>query len=895
MTDSATRLGAALADRYRVERELGAGGMATVFLAHDLKHQRDVAIKVLHPDLGAALGGERFLSEIRTTARLQHPHILPLLDSGEADGLLYYVMPLVTGETLRARIQRERQLRIADAVRIATEVASALDYAHRQGVIHRDIKPENILLHEGQALVADFGIALAVQQAGGARMTQTGLSLGTPHYMSPEQAMGDKHVDARADVYALGAVLYEMLAGDPPFTGSSVQAIVARVLSEKVPPIHIVRDTVPPHVEAAVLTALAKLPADRWGSAREFAEALAAGGGGRAATPTVAMPAAGGPRPGAARRWPVLLATLAGAAALAATWVVARRTGQAADTGVRVLRFPLEPAPGTRVAFPVSGIATFIALSPDGRQAVYAASREGTDWSLHLRRLDELHGRPLPGTDGARHPEFSPDGRWIAFGAPDGSIRKLTVQGTDLTTVTQADQGGLSGITWLTADELVFTRDSRGKPGLWRVPAAGGQPIQFSRIDTAAGEQLQLAPRAADGGRLVFYSSTRSGTLDLRVGVASTETGLAKVFPTLPGSRVLGLMSGHVVYVRSDGALMAVPFDARTWQVGEPLQILDSVTSRWWMTPAALSASGSLLYQRGGMASRIVRVDERGTARPLFEASGLYNHPRLSPDGRRLAIEVQDSRGNNIWVTDLASQATERLTREGVSERPEWSPDGRSLLYVSSRTNDNSLWLQPADGSGPAELLLESATTTTIREGVFAPDGRGVLFRQDTPDSNRDVLLLPLAGDRTPVPLLTSIDDDKHPRVSPDGRWLAYVSNRSGTEEVYVGPMSGTGARVAVSSGGGAEPLWAPDGTHLYFRTGARLVRARIATSPALAVLARDTLFEGPYITDPWHPNYDVTPDGRSFIMLQPVDENRRLVMIVNWVEELRQRTRAGQ
>jgi Tol biopolymer transport system component len=345
--------------------------------------------------------------------------------------------------------------------------------------------------------------------------------------------------------------------------------------------------------------------------------------------------------------------------------------------------------------------------------------------------------------------------------------------------------------------------------------------------------------------------------------------------------------------VRSDGALMAVPFDARTWQVGVPLQILDSVTARWWLTPAALSPSGSLLYQRGGMASRVVRVDERGTARPLLEAPGLYNHPRLSPDGRRLAIEVQDSRGNNIWVTDLASQATERLTREGVSERPEWSPDGRRLLYVSSRTNDNSLWWQPADGSGPAELLLESAAANTIREAVFTPDGRGVVFRQDTPDSNRDVLLLPLAGDRTPLPLLTSIDDDKHPRVSPDGRWLAYVSNRSGSEEVYVRPISGAGARVSVSSGGGSEPLWAPDGTRIVYRAGARLVRARLATSPALEVVARDTLFEGPYTTDPWHPNYDVTPDGTGFIMLQPVDENRRLVMIVNWVEELRQRTRA--
>src|SRR5687767_11473380 len=248
--------------------------MATVYLAHDLRHEREVAIKVLHPDLGAALGGDRFLSEIKTTARLQHPHILPLLDSGEADGLLFYVMPYVRGETLRTRLERERQLPIDAALRIAREVADALGAAHAIGIIHRDIKPENILLQGGHALVADFGIALAVQHAGGQRMTQTGLSLGTPQYMSPEQAMGEKVLDARTDVYALGAVTYEMLTGEPPFSGSTVQSIVAKVLSERPMAPTAVRDTIPPGVEQAVLTALAKLPADRFATAGAFATAL---------------------------------------------------------------------------------------------------------------------------------------------------------------------------------------------------------------------------------------------------------------------------------------------------------------------------------------------------------------------------------------------------------------------------------------------------------------------------------------------------------------------------------------------------------------------------------------------------------------------------------------------
>ena len=298
MTEPLPRLVASLADRYRLERELGQGGMATVYLAQDLKHDRKVAVKVLRPELAAVIGADRFLSEIKTTANLQHPHILPLFDSGEADGFLFYVMPFVEGETVRDRITREKQLPVADAVRIACEVASALDYAHRHNVIHRDIKPENILLHDGRALVADFGIALAASKAGGTRMTETGMSLGTPHYMSPEQAMGEREISARSDVYALGCVLYEMLTGEPPFTGATAQAIVARVLTENPRPMLPQRHTIPPQVEAAVLTALEKLPADRYASAAEFAEALTSTN--YAPRATAVMAAAAGP---AARFW----------------------------------------------------------------------------------------------------------------------------------------------------------------------------------------------------------------------------------------------------------------------------------------------------------------------------------------------------------------------------------------------------------------------------------------------------------------------------------------------------------------------------------------------------------------------------------------------------------------
>ena len=321
-------LAAALADRYRLERELGQGGMATVYLAHDVRHDRQVAIKVVHPDLAATLGPERFLAEIKTTAKLQHPHILPLLDSGEAGGVLFYVMPFIAGESLRDRLTREQQLPVDEAVRITRQVADALGHAHAQGIVHRDIKPENILLQEGHALVADFGIALAVTAAGGPRMTQTGLSLGTPQYMSPEQAMGERTLDARTDIYALGAVAYEMLTGEPPFTGATVQAIVAKVLSAEPQLPTLIRKTIPAHVEGAVLRALAKLPADRWAKASEFSAALSdAGSGATYATRAISPHGVASPRtPALTRALLALTTALALVGGISAVWFATRMT-----------------------------------------------------------------------------------------------------------------------------------------------------------------------------------------------------------------------------------------------------------------------------------------------------------------------------------------------------------------------------------------------------------------------------------------------------------------------------------------------------------------------------------------------------------------------------------------
>jgi len=880
------RLTEALADRYRLERELGQGGMATVYLAEDLKHERKVAIKVLHPELSAVIGGERFLAEIKVTANLQHPHILGLIDSGEADKLLYYVMPYVSGESLRGRLSREKQLPIEDALRLVKEVASALDYAHRQGVVHRDIKPENILLQDGSALVADFGIALAVQQAGGSRMTQTGMSLGTPHYMSPEQAMGEREIGPRSDVYALGAMAYEMLAGEPPFTGPNSQAIMAKVLTEQPQQLRLKRPTVAPATEAAILIALQKLPADRFASAASFADALT---NMSATLPmTTVLPYM---RPVAAGRWR-WAALAAGAVALVsagtALWAV-RRTPDAPVTRVSVA-FPkaerLRTVPTRRFA-----------IAPDGSRIVYVGP-DTLGTRLWVRELDELAARPLAGTEGALAPFFSPDGNSVGFftGIP-GDLRVVPVSGGPAMTIVRESANPWGG-DWSADGTIYFVN---GESRVAKVPAKGGASEAISGLDSARGVTEHDWPQVLPGGRTLLVQIWHSSIGDTEIGVLDLATGRAT---PLIKDAVYGryLSTGHILFTTLGGALLVVPFDSKQSALTGPATAIVEGVQVDNMSGAgqfAVADNGTMLYMPGGGAGSQLPswVDRTGHATPVDSVwRGNFTDIALSPDGTRLAVSSPGADGEQIWVKQLPAGPLSRLTFGGpTNTRPVWTPDGRRIAFISSRGGKRNAWIQRADGSAEADSLL--AHPTQVDEVAFTPDGRRAVVRYGSggDNGNRNLFLLVPGDTAAPTPLVAGRFEEFGADVSPDGRWFAYASNESGRNEVYVRRLDDPGAgKTQVSIDGAVEPRWAHNGHELFFRSSrGEMLSADVTLGEAFSARPPRVLFStANMVWDFNHRAYDVTADDQRFVMIvNTMNDIGELVLVTNWFTELRART----
>jgi eukaryotic-like serine/threonine-protein kinase len=892
---------------YLIERELGSGGMATVYLAHDKKHDRKVAIKILHAELAAVLGAERFLQEIRVTANLQHPHILGLIDSGligedvgELKGRPYYVMPYVEGESLRQRLDKEQQLPVSDSVRIATEVASALDYAHRHNVIHRDIKPENILLHDGSAIVADFGIALAVTEAGGARITQTGLSLGTPGYMSPEQAMGERAITARSDIYSLGAVTYEMLAGEPPFTGPTVQAVVARVMTEEPRPLTTQRRNVPANVAAAVSHALEKIPADRFASAHEFAEALnnSAFSMSRASVTVV------GRDRSTRRLWRLVYSITA----LATVFLAVALWGWMRPAPVKqVVRYGLmlDSAEGMAPAGATWGR---LAISPDGLRLAYIGGQRA---QLLVRARNQLHATAIPGTEGVQTPFFSPDGEYVGFIAGGRSLRIASLNGGEPITVTDS-LVGRAGASWGRGGFIYA--DGAGSVSLVRVEAkAGGVPKWFTTLDTASGEFDHIWPDVLPNGKGVLFTTLSTSKIQAGAGVsfaiavAEVPSGKHRV---IVNNAVYAryVPTGRLLYVTTNRTLMVVPFDQNAMKItGEPKALAEGVRLSVGPTvDLAVSDNGTLMYTRGAASGKqeLVWVTRDGkTQRVDPDWQGIFREPSISPDGRRLAVSLIPNASydvigqtNDIWVKQLDRGPSIKLTLEGkATYSPTWTPDGRSVTFSSNTGGLFDLWTKRADGSTQAVVQVHE------KHGAFSPrwspDGKWLVFRTGRFQSGAgDILGIRPGIDTVAVPLVATKFSELAPAISPDGRWLAYTSNESGQFEIYVVPFPNTAAaKWAVSTGGGTEPLWSHSGKELFYRDGAgSLVAVEVRSTPTFSLGRSTALFPAAaYYSFAGTAEYAVGADDRRFLMIRQAAGSAadELIVVDNWFEELKSKS----
>ncbi len=903
MTDPIARLNLALEGRYEIQKEIGAGGMATVYLAHDVKHNRRVALKVLKPELAAVVGAERFLSEIETTANLQHPHILPLHDSGEADGFLYYVMPFVDGETLRDRLQRERQLPAHDAIGIAAALASALDHAHRRGVIHRDIKPANILLQDGQPVIADFGIALAVGSAGGARLTETGLSVGTPFYMSPEQATGDQYIGPQSDIYSLACVLYEMLVGEPPFPGATAQAVLGRIISGEYAPVTRHRASIALNVDSAVRKGLEKLAADRFATAEEFRKALEDPGfrHGQVGAQLEQQTA-----------WKrVAIATSVAAVVFGAMGLWGLALGGRGD--VPVARFGVILPEGHD---PARLFGANVAISPDGSRIVYVGptSEVGVSQQLWIRSRDQLEPVPLNGTDFAQNPVFSPDGSQVAFQtAAPIQIKVVSLTGAPPLTVATEDVN-FNSLSWGDDGFLYVDLSPALGGGIGRLPASGGEIERVTAIDSTTAESFHAWHQVLPGSRKLVATvgySPASNSDAYRIALFDVDSGDSQIVAA--GVLARYVPTGHLVYVSSDGQLLASRFDPDNAELGPPVVLAEGLAiGQFGSADLSVSNEGTLVYMVGSLTSalgRAVWVDRDGTVTPpdpdwefdpgLPEAALV-----LSPDGTRLAAKINTDAGEDIWVKELPDGPLSRLTfDDGIDRRPRWSADGTRIFYTSDRDgetgNHYDVWSQPSDGTGVPEKVLD--LEASILEARLTPDESTFVLRLGGLSGAvgvRDLVGLRV-GEGETFPVAVEPYDEKGVDLSPSGRWIAYESTETGRDEVYVRPFpDAEGGKWQVSTQGGINPKWSPDEDELFFIDGnGDLVAAQVDARTAFRVGQRRALFSMTERLLDGGPNYaswDVGPGGERFMMLQSGrgdDESRgELIVVQNFFQVLEDR-----
>lgn len=877
---------------YRIVEKIGAGGMGVVYRAQDTKLAREVAIKVL-PEVFAQDPErlERFQREAQLLASLDHPNIAAIHGLEESGDLHYLVLELVPGGTLAEQLALG-PMDVAASLRICVQIAEALEAAHQNGVIHRDIKPANIkVTPENKVKVLDFGLAKAFASEGlspdfstlsrvAATATQEGVIRGTPSYMSPEQARG-KTVDKRTDIWAFGCVMYELLTGRRAFPGQTISDTIAGILNE-VPDWRALPEATPAGIRCLLRRCLEKDSRRRLhdiGDARiEIEDAIAS-----------PLPVAGKKTTWTTLRDHPIRLSLAVmmVCALAISFFVWKLQPTSLPSHGPVMRFTVTLPSTERLTgmdFPS------IAISPAGSHLAYVASRGGTS-QLFLRRMDSLQSEPISGTEQALGPFFSPDGHWIGFFA-GGKLMKVSIQGGAPASLCYAPIG--FGAVWGRDDTITFA--PTGGSGLLQVPSGGGTPRAVTRLNSEKGEISHRWPDLLPDGKTVLFTVGALGSWDdAQIVAQSLQTGERHIL-IVGGTSPHYVPTGNLIYVRG-GTLLAVPFDvAQSKVTGPPVAVLPRV---WESVDGAAQLStsplGHLVYVPGGPPGSmhtLVWVSRKNDVEPLAAPPDAYSDPRLAPDGRRLAVTITRT-SENVWIYDIPTGNFTQLTFDGNNSMPVWMPpDGARLAFASNRTGPLNLFWRRTDEGGSDERLTTSELLQVPCS--WLPGGRGLVFVENSPTTGRDIRMLSMDGDLSIRPVLQSPSNETGPALSPDGRWLAYVSDESGRNEVYVSSFPGAQGKWQVSVDGGTEPLWSHDGSEIFYRIGNHLMAARITTTPSFKRNTPQSLFEGAYDRGKAsRPAYDVSADGARFLFVRSGDKESapiELEVILEWFQELKHR-----
>jgi serine/threonine-protein kinase len=883
---------------YEVVAQIGVGGMGEVYRAHDAKLGRDVAIKVLPANfVNDPERLSRFQREARMLAALNHANIATIYGMEQSGDIYCLVMELVSGETLAERV-KAGPVGIEEALKISVQIAEALEAAHEKNIIHRDLKPANVrVTPEGKVKVLDFGLAKAFAGDGAnddpsnsptlsAAATMQGTILGTAAYMSPEQARG-KACDKRTDIWAFGCVLYELLTGKRAFHGETTTEILAAVLREE-PDWQALPTSTPVKICDLLRRCLQKDKTLRFrdaGDARiEIHEALTAP---PSLSPSIADSAKGFHSLG--RHGLTLSAgTLLMGAAVAtlAVWLLKPSPPQP------VSRLVITLPPGQQLAGLENGPA--IAFSPDGSHLVYVA-RQAAVQQLYLRAMDSVEVKSIPGTERATAPFFSPDGQWIGFFA-DGKVKKISVSGGAAVILSEAGYSG--GASWSSRGTITFSPTPNVTP-LQQVPDTGGAPQPLSRLDK--GDVSHRWPEFLPGGKAVLFAAGPTAVTFTNAQVAVLPLGAGQRRNLIQGAaQPRYAASGHLVYAQG-GSLVAVPFDPQRLELtGAAVPVVEGVLQSP-VTGAAqysMSTTGSLAYVSGGLQATqltMVWVNRHGVEQSLGAPERAYFAPRISPDGKRVSAGITESEFQT-WLYDLARQTLTRFTFEGnYNPAAAWTPDGKRIAFESNKDGKPNLFWQLADGSGGLERLTTSEYIQVPMS--WSSDGRLLAFIEVNPTTGSDIWVLRM-NDRKAQSFIKSQFSEGAPAFSPDGRWLTYISDESGRYEIYVQPYPGPGGKWQISTDGGTEPKWNPNGRELFYRNGDKMMVVDITTQPGFAAGKPRMLFEGRYERSPVQShNYDVSSDGQRFLMLKPTEQaaTTQINVVLNWFEELKQRVPTGK